>query len=137
MFWIRDFLLWLYENSYDELKKEKMIYGWWIVIAILINISLLGPAAVALTNIFQTSVAIEFAISNSALAINNVIVLGIGIFVSSIVSKNLSGSHFNKTYLMGIISSIIGLVSYSISQIQSSRLKSILMLMVMVNQLNN
>ena len=112
------------KNLYDELKKEKMIYGWWLVIAIL-------------TNIFQTSVAIEFAISNSALAINNVIVLGIGIFVSSIVSKNLSGSHFNKTYLMGIISSIIGLVSYSISQIQSSRLKSILMLMVMVNQLNN
>ncbi len=112
------------KKSYDELKNEKMFYGWWLVIAIL-------------TNIFQTSVAIEFAISNSALAINNVIVLGIGIFVSSIVSKNLSGSHFNKTYLMGIISSIIGLVSYSISQIQSSRLKSILMLMVMVNQLNN
>ncbi len=87
-----------------------MIYGWWIVIAILINISLLGPAAVALANIFQTSVAIEFAISNSAFAIDNVIVLGIGIFVSSIVS------HFNKTYLMGIISSIIGLVGYSISQ---------------------
>lgn len=89
MFWIRDFLLWLYENSYDELKKEKMIYGWWIVIAILINISLLGPAAVALANIFQTSVAIELAINNSALAINNVIVLGIGIFVLTIVSKNL------------------------------------------------
>ena len=66
-----------------------MIYGWWIVIAILINISLLGPAAVALANIFQTSVAIEFAINNSALAINNVIVLGIGIFVLTIVSKNL------------------------------------------------
>lgn len=89
MFWIRDFLLWLYENSYDELKKEKMIYGWWIVIAILINISLLGPASVALANIFQTSVAIELAINNSALAINNVIVLGIGIFVLTIVSKNL------------------------------------------------
>ena len=79
----------MYENSYDELKKEKMIYGWWIVIAILINISLLGPDAVALANIFQTSVAIKFAISNSALAINNVIVLGIGIFVLTIVSKNL------------------------------------------------
>ena len=89
MLWIRDFLLWLYENSYDELKKEKMIYGWWIVIAILINISLLGPASVALANIFQTSVAIELAINNSALAINNVIVLGIGIFVLTIVSKNL------------------------------------------------
>src|SRR5699024_662451 len=114
-----------------------MIYGWWIVIAILINISLLGPAAVALANIFQTSVAIKFAISNSALAINKVIVQGIGIFVSSIVLKNLSGPHFNKTYLMGITSSIIGLVSYSISQIQSSRLKSILMPMVMVNQLKN
>ena len=79
----------MYENSYDELKKEKMIYGWWIVIAILINISLLGPASVALANIFQTSVAIELAINNSALAINNVIVLGIGIFVLTIVSKNL------------------------------------------------
>lgn len=93
-----------------------MIYGWWIVIAILINISLLGPATVALANIFQTSVATELGISNSAFAINKVIVQGIGIFVSSIVSKNLSGSHFNKTYLMGIISSIIGLVGYSISQ---------------------
>lgn len=98
------------------MKKEKMFYGWWIVIAILTNVALLGPAAVALANLFQTAVTTEFGITNSAFAINNMIVLGIGIFISPIVSKYLAGPHFKKTYLMGIASYIIGLVGYSISQ---------------------
>lgn len=98
------------------MKKGKMFYGWWIVIAILINLSFLGPAAVALANLFQTSVTTEFGISNSAFAINNMIVLGIGMFISPIVSKLLSEWNFKKTYMTGIVAYIIGLVGYSISQ---------------------
>lgn len=98
------------------MEKKKMFYGWWVVIGILANLSFLGPAAVALANLFQTPVTTEFGISNSAFAINNMIVLGVGMFISPMVSKLLTGEHFKKTYMVGVISYIIGLVGYSVSQ---------------------
>ncbi|XJS11171.1 MFS transporter [Aerococcaceae bacterium WGS1372] len=98
------------------MKERKVFYGWWVVVGIVINLSLLGPAAVAIANLFQTAVTTEFGISNSAFAINNVLVLGIGIFISPIVSRLLSGDKFKLTYLAGVLSYIIGLVGYSFSQ---------------------
>lgn len=97
------------------MKERKMFYGWWIVIGIVINLALLGPAAVAIANLFQTSVTTDFEISNSAFAINNVLVLGIGMFISPIVSRLLSGDKFKMTYLAGAIAYIVGLVGYSFS----------------------
>lgn len=93
-----------------------MFYGWWIVIGILVNLSFFGPIAVALANLFQRPVTEEFGITNSAFAINNMLVLGVGVFIAPTVSKLLSGEHFKKVFLAGIALFFIGLLGYSVSQ---------------------
>ena len=67
--------------------KSKMFYGWWIVIGSAILLAVLGPAAVAVANIYQTPIVTQYGITNSQFAISNSLVLGVGVFLSPIVSK--------------------------------------------------
>lgn len=85
------------------------------MLASAILLAILGPAAVAIANLFQAPVTNEFGISNSAFAINNLIVLGMGIFLSPIASKLLAAKNFRLTYTLGIFTYVLGLVGYSFS----------------------
>lgn len=56
------------------MDKSKTFYGWWVVVGSAIMLAVLGPAAVAVANIYQAPVVAEFGISNSQFAISNSLV---------------------------------------------------------------
>lgn len=85
------------------MDKSKTFYGWWVVVGSAIMLAVLGPAAVAVANIYQAPVVAEFGISNSQFAISNSLVLGVGIFLSPFVSKRLSTGNFKPTYIISLI----------------------------------
>lgn len=85
------------------MDKSKTFYGWWVVVGSAIMLAVLGPAAVAVANIYQAPVVAEFGISNSQFAISNSLVLGVGIFLSPFVSKRLSTGNFKRTYIISFI----------------------------------
>ena len=85
------------------MDKSKTFYGWWVVVGSAIMLAVLGPAAVAVANIYQAPVVAEFGISNSQFAISNSLVLGVGRFLSPFVSKRLSTGKFKRNYNISII----------------------------------
>lgn len=85
------------------MDKSKIFYGWWVVVGSAIMLAVLGPAAVAVANIYQAPVVAEFGISNSQFAISNSLVLGVGIFLSPFVSKRLSTGNFKRTYITSLV----------------------------------
>ncbi|MFL2100244.1 hypothetical protein [Desemzia sp. FAM 23989] len=91
------------------MKQNNIFYGWWIVLGSAVILAVLGPASVAVANIFQTPVTAEFgisnsqfAISNSQFAISNSLVLGVEIFLSPYISQKLAGKNFRLVFLIGI-----------------------------------
>lgn len=85
------------------MKNSKVFYGWWIVLGAAIVLAVMGPASVAVANLFQLPVTEEFGISNSQFAISNSLVLGVGIFLSPIVSKKLATGNFKLIYSVSVI----------------------------------
>lgn len=85
------------------MKKGKIFYGWWIVLGAAIVLAVMGPASVAVANLFQTPVTEEFGISNSQFAISNSFVLGVGIFLSPYISQKLAKGNFKLVYAIGVI----------------------------------
>lgn len=86
------------------MEKGKLFYGWWIVLGAILILACMGPASVAVANLFQPHVVEEFGIANSAFAIVNSIVLGMGIFVSPFVSQMFAKrGNFKRFYLIGIL----------------------------------
>lgn len=76
---------------------------------------MLGPAPVAIANIFQTPITTEFNISNSQFAISNSLVLGVGIFLSPFVSRQLTSGNFKKNYLINLLIYTITYITYGFS----------------------
>ena len=95
--------------------KSKMFYGWWIVIGSAILLAVLGPAAVAVANIYQTPIVTQYGITNSQFAISNSLVLGVGVFLSPIVSKQLSGNYFKRYYIISLIIYAVAYVGYGLT----------------------
>ena len=95
--------------------KSKMFYGWWIVIGSAILLAVLGPAAVAVANIYQTPIVAQYGITNSQFAISNSLVLGVGVFLSPIVSKQLSGDYFKRYYIISLIIYAVAYVGYGLT----------------------
>ena len=42
------------------MKNNKIFYGWWIVLASAVALAVMGPASVAVANLFQNPVTQEF-----------------------------------------------------------------------------
>lgn len=94
------------------MKKSKVFYGWWIVLGAAIILGILGPAAVAVANVYQTSVVSEFGISNSQFAISNSFVLGVGIFLSPFVSKRLAEGNFKRNFIISLLIYALAYIGY-------------------------
>lgn len=94
------------------MKKTTFFYGWWIVLASAVLLAVLGPASVALANLFQTPVTEEFGITNSQFAISNSIVLGVGIFLSPYISQKLARESFKLVYSIGVLSYGLGFIGF-------------------------
>ena len=41
------------------MKKSNIFYGWWVVLGSAILLAVLGPAAVAVANIYQTPIVAQ------------------------------------------------------------------------------
>lgn len=95
------------------MKKSKIFYGWWVVVGSAIMLAVLGPAAVAVANVYQTSIVAEYGITNSQFAISNSLVLGVGIFLSPFVSKRLTSGNFKRTYIISLIIYALAYIGYS------------------------
>lgn len=94
------------------MKDSKMFYGWWVVIGSAIMLAVLGPAAVAIANIYQAPVVAEFGITNSQFAISNSLVLGVGIFLSPFISKQLTSGNFKRTYIISLLIYAVAYIAY-------------------------
>lgn len=95
------------------MEKSKTFYGWWVVAGSAIILAVLGPAAVAVANIYQGPIVAEFGITNSQFAISNSLVLGVGIFLSPFVSKRLISGNFKRTYIISLIIYALAYMGYS------------------------
>lgn len=95
------------------MKKSNIFYGWWVVVGSAIMLAVLGPAAVAVANVYQTSIVAEYGITNSQFAISNSLVLGVGIFLSPFVSKRLTSGNFKRTYIISLIIYALAYIGYS------------------------
>ena len=98
------------------MKDKKIFYGWWIVIGTAIILAMLGPAPVALANIFQTPITEEFNITNSQFALSNSFLLGIGIFVSPFVTQKLASGNFKRNYIINLLIYTIAYMSYGFAE---------------------
>lgn len=94
------------------MKTSKVFYGWWIVLGAAIVLAVMGPASVAVANLFQLPVTEEFGISNSQFAISNSLVLGVGIFLSPIISKKLATGNFKLIYSIAVIVYALGYMGF-------------------------
>lgn len=83
------------------MKNNKVFYGWWLVLFSAISLAVMGPASVAVANLFQNPVTHEFGITNSQFAISNSLVLGI--FLSPFISKKLAFGNFRLVYIVGVM----------------------------------
>lgn len=97
------------------MRENKIFYGWWIVLGGAIVLALLGPASVAVANLFQTPVTEEFGISNSQFAISNSIVLGVGIFLSPYISQKFATGNFKLVYVIGLITYILAYMGFGLA----------------------
>lgn len=95
------------------MKTEKIFYGWWIVIGSAVMLAVMGPASVAVANLYQGPVTTSFDIPISMFALVNTIVLGVGIFLAPFVAQQLSKKGNYKRFLtMGIIIYALAYMGY-------------------------
>ena len=97
------------------MKKPNIFYGWWVVVGTALLLAVLGPAAVAVANIYQSPIVTQYGITNSQFAISNSLVLGVGVFLSPLVSKRLSGDNFKRNYIIGLIIYALAYVGYGLT----------------------
>ena len=98
------------------MKNSKVFYGWWIVLGAAIVLAVMGPASVAVANLFQLPVTEEFGISNSQFAISNSLVLGVGIFLSPFISKKLATGNFRLIYSIAVIVYALAYMGFGLAQ---------------------
>lgn len=98
------------------MKSSKIFYGWWIVLGAAIMLAVLGPAAVAVANVYQAPVVAEFGITNSQFAISNSFVLCMGIFLSPFVSKRLAEGNFKRNYMVSLLIYAFAYMGYGFAQ---------------------
>lgn len=94
------------------MKNSKIFYGWWVVLGSAIILAMLGPASVAVANIFQSPITTEFNITNSQFSLSNSFVLGVGIFLSPFASQQLMSGNFKKIYTTNLIIYALAYIGY-------------------------
>jgi MFS family permease len=93
-------------------KDSKIFYGWWVVLGSAILLAVLGPAAVAVANIYQAPIVADFGITNSQFALSNSLVLGVGIFLSPFISKQFTSGNFKRTYMVSLLIYAFAYIAY-------------------------
>lgn len=98
------------------MKKEKIFYGWWIVIGCMIITTTMVPPVMALANKYLIQVTSDMNISRSAFTLTSTIIQSLGIFLSPFVAKKLANGNMRKIQSISIICFALSYASYSLAQ---------------------
>lgn len=98
------------------LKKSKFFYGWWIVIAGLILITITVPFTSALVSLYMIPVTEEFGIARSAFTLTTTIIAFCGIIISPAVGKVVQKYNVKWILSIGIIVFSFAYMSYGLAQ---------------------
>lgn len=98
------------------MKKDKIFYGWWIVVGCILITATMVPPIMALSNKYLLQVTADMGISRSAFTMANTILQALGIFISPIVSSKLAKGDMRKIQSISIIGYVLAYASYSFAQ---------------------
>lgn len=84
-------------------KRNKIFYGWWIVVGSILVTATIVPSVMALANKFLIPVTTDMGISRSTFSLGNAILQAMGIFLSPLVTKKLATGNLKKIQTISII----------------------------------
>lgn len=97
-------------------KRNRIFYGWWIVVAGLLLITLTVPFTSALVSLYMIPITEEFNIPRSAFTLTTSIIAICGIILSPIVGKMVQKYNLKLILSMSIIVFSLSYMSYGIAQ---------------------
>lgn len=97
-------------------KRKGIFYGWWIVAAGLLLITLTVPFTSALVSLYMIPITKEFNIPRSAFTLTTSIIAICGITLSPIVGKVIQKYNIKLILSISIIVFSLSYMSYGISQ---------------------
>lgn len=97
-------------------NKNKMFYGWWVVIGSVLVTATMVPSAMSMANKFLLQITEDMGISRSAFSLSNAILHAIGIFLSPFVTKKLAKGNLKKIQTISIIVYSLGYATYGLAQ---------------------
>ncbi|MBB6445730.1 MFS transporter [Bacillus benzoevorans] len=97
-------------------KKKGIFYGWWIVLAGLLLITLTVPFTSALVSLYMIPITEEFDIPRSAFTLTTTIIALCGIILSPIVGKMVQKYNVKMILSLGIIVFSLSYMSYGLAQ---------------------
>lgn len=98
------------------MNKNKIFYGWWIVLGSVLITCTMVPLIMALSSKFLIQVTEEMNISRGSFTLVNTILQALGIFLSPIVSKKLATGNMRKIQSISIIGFALAYASYALAQ---------------------
>ncbi|WP_338472071.1 MFS transporter [Niallia sp. XMNu-256] len=97
-------------------KRKGLFYGWWIVLAGLLLITITVPFTSALVSLYMIPITEEFNIPRSAFTLTTTIIAVCGIILSPIVGKMVQKYNVKMILSIGIIVFSLSYMSYGIAQ---------------------
>lgn len=98
------------------MKKNKIFYGWWVLLGCILITTTMVPPIMALSNKYLLQVTEELGISRSSFSLVNTILQGLGIFISPFVSRSLAKGNLRKILPISILGYVAAYASYSLAQ---------------------
>ncbi len=100
------------------MEKNKMFYGWWIVIGSILFTTALIPPAIALYSKFALAVSADLIGEGKTAQFmtGNLIIQLIGVFLSPFASKYLAKRNFRNIQIVSVIGYVLAYASYSLAQ---------------------
>ncbi|WP_138419617.1 MFS transporter [Aquibacillus sediminis] len=97
-------------------KRKGIFYGWWIVLAGLLLITLTVPFTSALVSLYMIPVTEEFNIPRSAYTLTTTIIAVCGIFLSPFAGKAVEKYSVKLVLSVGVIVFSLSYMSYGLAQ---------------------
>ena len=98
------------------MKKQKVFYGWWVVLGCIVITCTMVPLIMSLSNKFLIQITEELNITRSAFTLANTILQSLGIFLSPIVARKLAKGNMRKIQSFSIIGFVLAYGSYAFAQ---------------------
>jgi len=83
-------------------ERNKIFYGWWIVVGSVLVTATIVPSVMALTNMFLIPVTRDMGINRGTFSIGNAILQAIGIFLAPLMTKKLASENLKRIQMISI-----------------------------------